>query len=449
MNILLVNQYLNNTLEPIIPIGLCSLATCIKTYTNNKVIVFDPNVEDHWEEALVKTIRKFKPDLIGVSFRNIDSTLFIKPFNYFPLIKKLLIILRSNCPEALIIIGGSGASVFPCEILNKIPQVDACISGTGEESIIKIIQHPFQWEQIPGAYYRDNNSGDILLSSSLKTIKFAELPFPRRDYIKVERYLSNKYSTGILTKRGCEKNCIYCIYPFVSGHSIETRPVDHVVEEIEYLQKDFQVEYLYVSDNVFNNPRHSMMELCQSIIKKNIKIKWTAFFDCFEKNIDKNIIDLVKKAGCICIQSSPEAYPQNYLNIFKKGLTQKEVIRFIKLFDNEKEIEVLIDFFAEAPGQKFTDFLRMVYLMGIYSLKFTIQKQQTTFKLHPIRIYPKTQLFEMAVSANYISKNIDLLPNSDKLDESLFYLTFTKKIIYKFLLRISNFLQYKSQPKNI
>jgi hypothetical protein len=55
----------------------------------------------------------------------------------------------------------------------------------------------------------------------------------------------------------------------------------------------------------------------------------------------------------------------------------------------------------------------------------------------------------MAVSANYISKNIDLLPNSDKLDESLFYLTFTKKIIYKFVLRISNFLQYKSQPKNI
>ncbi|MCI5210591.1 MAG: B12-binding domain-containing radical SAM protein, partial [Candidatus Electrothrix sp. ATG2] len=75
MKVLLVQQDMGRrTIKyPLYPIGLSYIAAAL---SEHEVRIFDPNVYDYPEcfEKLRQEVRKFQPDIAGISIRNIDTT---------------------------------------------------------------------------------------------------------------------------------------------------------------------------------------------------------------------------------------------------------------------------------------------------------------------------------------------------------------------------------------
>lgn len=443
MNILLLPQVMGSSVRPIVPIGLVSIATYLEHASDHQVRVFDPNVEADWRLALRDVLAEHKPDLIGVSFRNIDSTLYLDRVNYFPALKRLVKHLRAACPRASIVVGGAGVAVFGDQIMSLIPEVDACVSGPGEESMLRIADTPGQWKQVPGCIYRADDGRGIVHSAAPRRLSFASLPHPRRDFVPMARYLAHPNAVGVLTKQGCARQCIYCMYPLTSGRKVDARAPEHVVEELAYLARDFGVEHVYIADNQFNEPVASMTAVCEAIIRSGVKMRWTAFFNCFRHGFNRDILDLVKRAGCVCVQATPEAYPQRYLDIFGK-YSEDDVRAFIDVFREERDVEALIDFFADAPGQRVDDFLKMLWFVGRQVVGAALRRTPVTFKLHALRLYPDTPMFDRAVETGYIARDADLLTESEHLDKSLFYLTPSRRLAYDILLVASRLVGYRT-----
>lgn len=443
LNILLVNQVLGTTVRPIVPLGLCSIATFVEHFSSHVVRVFDPNTNDDWRACLRALVAVFPPHVVGISFRNSDSTLFLDRVNYFPGLKRLAREVRDLCPSAILVVGGAGASVFPREILEKIPQVDGCVCGPGEESMLCLADAPGDWSAVPGGVYRAEDGAGVRHSSAGRTMSFGTLPFPRREYVPMERYVGGRDAVGVLTRQGCGHQCLYCVYPAASGRTVVGRAPEHVVEELEYLVRDYGVEHVYLADNQFNEPVESMVDLCEAMIRRRVPVRWTAFFNCRAGGMDRSLLSLVRRAGCVRVQASPEAYPQRYLDVFGR-YSEAEVRAFVDLLGHQHEIEGLLDFFVEAPGQRWSDFFRMLSFIVRQVAWSGWTKAPVTYKLHAIRIYPGTALFRRAVETGFLPEGADLLPDTEKIDESLYYLTPGRKAIYRFLIAASRLVGYRT-----
>ena len=72
--VLLINSNRFKHPWPVIPFGLCYIATVLETDGNNEVHFLDLCFSSDCKEDIQKAIRCFVPDVIGISIRNIDDT---------------------------------------------------------------------------------------------------------------------------------------------------------------------------------------------------------------------------------------------------------------------------------------------------------------------------------------------------------------------------------------
>ena len=108
MKVFLLTSYLGGKEPPVFPLGLA----CIKPLLyGHDVNAFDMNTSEKPFEELIKRIKSFIPDVIGISLRNIDSTNKRRVVFYYKYLKDTLDVIKS-CSKAKVVIGGSGFSMF-------------------------------------------------------------------------------------------------------------------------------------------------------------------------------------------------------------------------------------------------------------------------------------------------------------------------------------------------
>ena len=72
--VLLINSNRFKHPWPVIPFGLCYIATSLETNGNHSVRFLDLCFSSDCEYDIKNSIRSFVPDIIGISIRNIDDT---------------------------------------------------------------------------------------------------------------------------------------------------------------------------------------------------------------------------------------------------------------------------------------------------------------------------------------------------------------------------------------
>ena len=116
MKVLLIQSPLGRNHMPVYPIGLSYIASAIQDKHIFEIV--DTNLFSF--DEIKNKINKFKPDVIGIGLRNIDTSVAFDRFNYFaefpPFVKKIKQV--SNYYK--IIVGGSGFSIFPFDIIKAL-----------------------------------------------------------------------------------------------------------------------------------------------------------------------------------------------------------------------------------------------------------------------------------------------------------------------------------------
>ena len=160
------------------------------------------------------------------------------------------------------------------------------------------------------------------------------------------RMSQNKKTFELMASRGCPFSCGFCSR--VSGKKVFHRSVQRVIEDIALLKKEYGVEEFWFLDESFTVDREWVEQFCYSVIEKSLGIAFTC--STRVNLIDKHILALLKKAGCISVSFGLESYNQDVLDSMKKGITLAQVDAALRAC-LEADIQPLITYMIGYPGE--------------------------------------------------------------------------------------------------
>lgn len=292
------------------------------------------------DNSLYEYIFNQEFDIIGLG--GVVSTYFFYE-DFVRRIRKL----KKDIP---IVVGGS-VGVPIKDVWLKYSKVDYLVEGYGEILIQRLLnclekKDYSGIEKIPGLHYlkdgsyRSNPPERI---SDLDTIaflsydeidyefyiteltKWTERIIPDRSLIKTKklRFLP------LFTSRGCPYTCTFC---FHFDKSYITYSINYVVEYIKFLKKKYNINALYIIDDLFILNRKRTIELCERISNANLNLY---FFGSGGKTslITSDMLQSMKKAGFIRFSYGIESGSQKILDIMQKKTTVEENLKAIKLTD--------------------------------------------------------------------------------------------------------------------
>jgi radical SAM superfamily enzyme YgiQ (UPF0313 family) len=360
-------------------------------------------MEDNPHGALRARLLDFEPEIIGVSFRNIDTTKERDPFNYYRAFVEDIRLINRIRPHAKLIVGGPAFSLFAQTIMERHPEIDFGIYLEGEDAFPQLLANLENPGTVAGILFR---MGDHVTSTGQRSpIDFRSFPVPRHDILPVERYRDSfRFQMGVQTKRGCALRCAYCSYPYLEGSAQRNRSPKSVVDEIAHLVDTYNIRDFMFVDGVFNIPQEHAADICSEIIRRGLEIRWWAYFN--ERPITEEFIALARQAGCDTLSYSPDAYGPRALEMLDKNITRQDIRKAYNLARRMEGIKVGFNFFYNPPGQTLRDLLAL--LLFYLKAKIRLRRKLRGLSLSSIRIEPHTPLYSMAISQGVITPETDL-----------------------------------------
>jgi anaerobic magnesium-protoporphyrin IX monomethyl ester cyclase len=435
MRVLLLQSPLGLPYRHVYPHGLCSLASSLKE--RYEVKVADPNVVPDPPAYIKSLVGSFKPDVMGISLRNIDTVRQNVPWLFYLPFKRFLNELRIISPGTPLIVGGPGFSIFPKALMEFCPEIDLGVYLEGEESLPELLENLNRPENVKGIFFRKNN--EILFSGNRLPPDMTNMPAIDRSFIDVGPYTALPYDIGVETKRGCILDCAYCSYPYLNGRKLRLRTPARIVDEIEELAYKYKLKTFSFIDSVFDVPGAHCIAICEEMIKRKVKIKWLAWFN--GEDFDGELFSLALRAGCNFFSFSPDAYTPRTLRGLQKHLKHEDIGRIYKIFRQHREpVKVTFNFFGNSPDIRLIDFLRTLAfcLRAKVFLRHCLHRAGMDY----IRILPNTALHRIALEKRIITPGINLLPDNTETFQKLFYHEPDARTV-DFLFRVFNGLQGK------
>lgn len=297
------------------PTTLLTIASLLRR-DGHKIDFIDANALNLSYEDISKRISNKKIDCVVFSF---NSMILEYDLKICDLTKKV----NPSC----ITIGFSWFSRYHAkEILTEFNNLDIQIVGpclSIIENLMKYIDKNESLDNVGGIAYRDKNN-IIRISNKIDSeIKFDDLPMPAYDLLPSFEpyYLINPLISPcalVYAGKGCPFECTYCN---VSKTKYNGKSSDNIIKELKMLKK-MGVKYIWFFDEIFTINRKRVVEICEKILEETIRIKW--FCDSRVELVDKNLLKLMRKAGCIGISYGVESGSQKILDAMNKGNTVEQ-----------------------------------------------------------------------------------------------------------------------------
>ena len=409
MRILLVQAFTALDLELVFPIGLSYLASHIPD--EHHVEIFDNNLirdESDPYKTLGEKVIDFKPDVVGISLRNIKVASPGLHADDFEPQQKTVAMIRKSAPNATIIAGGTAFSLYSQAFMRKLPEVDIGFWGEGEErfpALLKDLDNP---EKIAGIWHRKN--GDpAQYTGDPPSLNFRKLKNPRKDMVPIHRYAESSYaSIGLQAKRGCALHCIHCSDTYLLGHTLRMRSPEDIVDEMEEW-KNLGVNQIFFCDQIFNIPVSHAINICKEIVRRNLNIRWAAWFNEKANTLPDELIVWVKRAGCGLLSFSPDHVDDRMLKNLDKNFRYKDLQHTYRI-GKKHNIDVEYSFFLNSPGEDLKSLLMLFRFLAEAKLHLGSNLRMfTLLMMQPIRIYPHSRLFDLAIETGMIDKDADLI----------------------------------------
>jgi len=361
------------------PLNLLYIATVLKE-EGHKVKLLDALAEQLSLEEVKKIIKDYTAVVIStstMSFRE-DS--------------RVLAELKEVNENLKTIIFGSHPTFMP-EYALKEDSIDIIVRREPEYIIRDLINDlendSEKWKNVKGIGYRED--GKQVLNEFYPFIEnLDELPFPDRTLLPKNIDYFNPIIkripyTTMMTSRGCPGRCTFCTVPYFYGSKVRARSAENVLEELRLIE-EFGYREVWIRDETFTFFKKRNEEICKSIIREGIDLTWIC--NARVGTVDKNMMKLMKKAGCHMIKFGVESGVQEILDNVKKGI-KVEMTR--KNFKEAKEvgIDTHAHIMLGIPGETKETIEK--------TIKFVKEIDPTTVTFGICTPYPGTKLFEEVV----------------------------------------------------
>ncbi len=394
MRVLLISANREDVDIRVPALGLACVATAAEraghtTHLLDLMIVGDP------QQAVAKAIAEVKPDVIGISVRNIDDQRMHNTRFLLDQARDAVMWCRQST-DAPIVLGGAGFSILPEAILEYLG-AEMGIQGEGEAvfpELLHRLQEEGNIDEMPGVFHRGKPAPARRNFS--KGLDPFVLPAPSL----MLRSLSGAKDAPvpIQSRRGCPLSCSYCSTPTIEGKVVRWRSPQSVVDWIgRWVTEGFR--NFYFVDNTFNLPSCYATQLCAKIIDAGLNVSWRCIL--FPGGLDERMIEMLAKAGCKEASLGFESGADTILHEMRKPFALADVRRASALLRRYK-IRTMGFLLLGGPGE--------TRKTVIESLAFAESLELDALKLSVgVRIYPHTDVAQIAEQEGLISSERDLL----------------------------------------
>jgi radical SAM superfamily enzyme YgiQ (UPF0313 family) len=333
---------------------------------------------------LAQALDAFKPEVVGITTMTIQ---------YASALQTARVVKEWN-RACTVIMGGSHASVMP-RLMIDWPHTDIVVKGEGEEAFLEILKR-FRANRkdvatIPGVLTKDNRNEVEAPPQEIGCLD--DLPFPDRGALMQPESYAPEDMGLILTSRGCPYHCSYC-----SNFTRKTRfrSVENVLAEVQEVQKAFGTKQFMFKDDSFTLRRERIADFCRQIIEKRIDMLWecTTRLDL----LDKNLIGLMKRAGCNRVGVGIESGDDEMLTIYNKRLTKQRIREGVRVLE-QSGIFWTGYFMMALPMEREDQILR--------TLEFMTELKPSYAAIGVYKPYPGTKLFTLAEELGLVNPNVD------------------------------------------
>jgi anaerobic magnesium-protoporphyrin IX monomethyl ester cyclase len=392
MKILLINspprkkKMFANFIIP--PIGLSYVASALKRDGFDDVKILDANaLQMGWDE-LEKYLKSNGPfDVIGLT-------------GMTPIIDRsyrAIKIARKHCKH--IVLGGPHASIYVEQCFKDCPEIDFLVLQEGELTaplLFKKLETGKPVDGLKGIAFK--RKGKVVVNPSAGLIEDLDsVPLPARELLPMDKYRypisKHKKVDVVITSRGCPYNCIFC-NKVMFGNKWRARSAKNVVDEIESVIREYGIKSFIFYDDLFTFDMNRVKEICRMMIDRKMSIEWKC--EGRVNIMDKEMLDLMKKAGCTLISYGVESCNQKSLNFLRKGTTPEQIRNAFRM-TKDAGIETMAYLIIGIPGETKED--------AINTIEFAEEIDADYVQISVLTPMEKTPLHDLAKEKGWIRKS--------------------------------------------
>jgi radical SAM superfamily enzyme YgiQ (UPF0313 family) len=382
----------NRMQPPIAPLGLDYVAGAARA-AGGDVELVDLCLAADPDRALDAHFSRHTPDLVGLSFRNVDDCFWPSAQSFLPTLRRDVAAVRQRT-DAPIVLGGVGYSVFPRQIVEHV-QADFGLHGDGEQAVVALLQElrgRRQWDRVPGLLYRQHGTWHANPPAWPR-----DLSVPSgRDIVDNRTYFHRGGQMGVETKRGCPRQCSYCVDPLAKGRWPRLRAPTEVADEVAALRGQ-GIDVLHLCDAEFNLPPEHARDVCDELIRRRLgaSVRWYAYLAVVPFSAD--LAERMQRAGCVGINFTSDATHPAMLRTYRQPHSKADLAHVVQLC-RQRGIAVMLDMLLGGPGET------------PETLSYTIRDFR---EIGPdcagaalgVRVYPNTPLAQVVLAEGPLESN--------------------------------------------
>ncbi len=292
-------------------------------------------------EVIAERVERERPDIVGLSFVT------------WNLLEIYDLIGRLKALGVTVVCGGVHPTVRPRECLDA--GADIIVRNEGEHTLGELIDVLAGTEdrtlaEVPGlAYMQDGVYQETPARPRINALD--ELPFPARHLFDIDQFRvpggGPKGFERLFAGRGCPARCTFCDRS-VFGFKFRIRSPEHLVDEIEQVQRDYGITNFNFGDDTLTVKRDFMAGFCEELRRRDIQITWNAATRM--DRVDQDLLHLMKKAGCFQVTYGPESGDPETLERVNKGINLDHIYRSVEM-SAEADLRVYLNFMTGFPWE--------------------------------------------------------------------------------------------------
>jgi len=439
----------------VFPLGITYLAQILHQYhpeARQRILDLSTIERRARHSAVREILHDFNPDLIAFSWRDIqvfaphegdDSLKYAFDFYYSPNpIKRVAAsvegikhlwtyyrnlgehfsyfnLARRECPGAQIIVGGGAFSVFAEQIIRRLPQGIVGIIGEGEDALLnlyeeKSIMHDRSIFRKGAEIFRGVQQAPVKLDTTLQDLEYLESIFPQHPLYHAE-------SIGIQTKRGCPYDCQFCLYTYIEGKRVYTRPAENIVAEIGQFYRRWGARRFWFADAQWipgSKYYPGCMETLERIIQSGMQIEWGAYIRT--SLITPQLAGLMVRSGLGDTEVSITSGSQRVLDDLKMGFSLEKLYegcRYLK--EAGFKGRIILNYSLNAPGETEETLLESV---ASYKKIAAIMGDERVFPaLFFLGVQPHTGMEQRLIEEEYLPRDYNPFSLNPLIIKKLLY----------------------------
>jgi anaerobic magnesium-protoporphyrin IX monomethyl ester cyclase len=314
-------------------------------------------------------VERIEPDttLIGV------SCMFSQDW---PEIRRLIRLVRQRFPGVPIVAGGEHITATPEFTLDSTPEVDVCVIGEGEETMVDLAAATDTGGDltgIPGLMVR-TTVGNRSTGPRTRIRNLDEIAWPAWDLVPLHQYLDNGLGYGVdrgrsmpmLATRGCPYQCTFCSNPEMWTTRWYARDPGLVLDEIQAYQDRYGATNFDFYDLTAIVKRSWIIDFTQRILDRRMQFTWQLPSGTRSEAIDEEVCRLLYASGCRNMSYAPESGSPEVLKRIKKVVKldrlERSVIGAVRAGLNVK-LNIIMGFPGESR-QELGQTVRFLFRMG-------------------------------------------------------------------------------------